>query len=544
MKLVITTACSLLISSAQADRAVEGSHPGVPSWWTHKGTPAPERSVRVIVAVKQNKAGAARLERELLKRSDPYNRAWYGKWLKKSEVDSLVKPSETAIGEVTRWLKEAGAEDVLRNDAGDFISGTVTVQQAEAMLGSHYQLYAGANGGSIMRLNGTYTLPAGVATHVDFVGPGYHFPLEHRHHVLEASPSSGYVTPTFLRKLYNVSDAKGSAGTKNIMATASFDDQYYSSYDLSNFFAEYASSATITTPTVIGLINEFEPATEASLDIQYGMGVGRDIPTQFWSTAGKQPDNPDYEPWLKWLEDVSQVGDDKLPLSFSGSYGEHESSAGGGDVGGNPAYGIRVNTEFQKLGARGCTVLLSSGDGGAYMGSGQFPASSPWTLSIGATRSSNPETTAYFSGGGFSRFWSRPSFQDAAVNAYIKKAGIENSTSFNNVTNGAAGPDVSAQGVNFAVIVEGVTRPVSGTSASCPTFNGIIALLNEARLAAGKSSLGYIVPFIYKMAGPQGAFNDITTGTNGLPALAGWDAATGWGTPKFEKLKELVLALP
>ena len=67
---------------------------------------------------------------------------------------------------------------------------------------------------------------------------------------------------------------------------------------------------------------------------------------------------------------------------------------------------------------------------------------------------------------------------------------------------------------------------------------------------AGKSSLGYLNQLIYKTAGPQGAFNDVTEGSNpgcgteGFPAAKGWDPVTGWGTPDFGKLREIVLALP
>lgn len=47
---------------------------------------------------------------------------------------------------------------------------------------------------------------------------------------------------------------------------------------------------------------------------------------------------------------------------------------------------------------------------------------------------------------------------------------------------------------------------VSGTSASTPVVAGIFALVNDKRLAAGKPTLGFLNPFIYK--NPQ-AFNDI-----------------------------------
>jgi tripeptidyl-peptidase-1 len=44
-------------------------------------------------------------------------------------------------------------------------------------------------------------------------------------------------------------------------------------------------------------------------------------------------------------------------------------------------------------------------------------------------------------------------------------------------------------------------------------------------------------------------FNDITVGSNpgcgtdGFPASPGWDPVTGAGTPKYEKMREIFLAL-
>ena len=71
--------------------------------------------------------------------------------------------------------------------------------------------------------------------------------------------------------------------------------------------------------------------------------------------------------------------------------------------------------------------------------------------------------------------------------------------------------------------------------------------LNELRLGAGKPALGFLNPFLYKNAD---AFMDVTTGNNngggpsGFPAVKGWDAATGLGTPDFQKLSAAVAALP
>lgn len=89
---------------------------------------------------------------------------------------------------------------------------------------------------------------------------------------------------------------------------------------------------------------------------------------------------------------------------------------------------------------------------------------------------------------------------------------------------------MSAQGEGFQVVIGGQISAIGGTSASSPTFAGIIALLNDYKLAQDGSTLGFLNPLLY--ANPS-AFNDITSGsnpgcgTNGFTAVAGWDPVTG-----------------
>ena len=96
-------------------------------------------------------------------------------------------------------------------------------------------------------------------------------------------------------------------------------------------------------------------------------------------------------------------------------------------------------------------------------------------------------------------------------------------------------------------VFNGETLSVGGTSLSSPIFAGLVTLLNEARIAAGKGPLGFLNPTLY--ANPD-AFHDITIGGNpgcgtpGFNATPGWDPVTGLGTPDFGKLRDVVLALP
>ena len=158
---------------------------------------------------------------------------------------------------------------------------------------------------------------------------------------------------------------------------------------------------------------------------------------------------------------------------------------------------------------------------------------------MGATTGfDGPEVAADFSGGGFSNIFPRPSYQADVVDSYLSTLGDTNAGLFN--TTGRAFPDVSTQSVSFEIRSGGAWELVDGTSAASPTFASIIALLNDRLIAAGKSPLGFLNPFLYSTG--ASALNDITSGsnpgcnTNGFPARSGWDPVTGLGTPDFNKL--------
>merc|ERR1719272_1500118 len=190
-----------------------------------------------------------------------------------------------------------------------------------------------------------------------------------------------------------------------------------------------------------------------------------------------------------------------------------------------------------------------------------WPASSPFVTAVGATRfyqdmvdggveAAVSDEDHFGSGGGFSpwTFLAQGKWQSEAVAHYFKTvpaAGLPDSKGGYDKT-GRATPDVSALGTGFAVINNGAALPggVGGTSASAPTFAGMVALLNDALIQGGKKPLGLLNPFIYENAM---AFTDVTIGwdkvgrgggelAEGFNCSAGWDPVTGVGTPVFTKL--------
>jgi subtilase family serine protease len=180
------------------------------------------------------------------------------------------------------------------------------------------------------------------------------------------------------------------------------------------------------------------------------------------------------------------------------------------------------------LGAGG-TSLTASHTTGAWQGE------TAWGLPYG-----DPGSAVQASGGGFSRLFPRPGYQD----------GIPGSRATRGV------PDVSADasghtGMAIVLSADGrsMVRNSGGTSASAPIWAALIALADQY---AGRH-LGLVNPAIYQIArGPRyhQAFHDVTTGNNtvqfppktitGYQAAPGWDPVTGWGSPNAQVLIPLL----
>jgi subtilase family serine protease len=180
--------------------------------------------------------------------------------------------------------------------------------------------------------------------------------------------------------------------------------------------------------------------------------------------------------------------------------------------------------------AAGGTSLTASHTTGAYVGE------TTWGLPYG-----QPGTAFQATGGGFSRLFPRPAYQDGL-------AGI-------GVTRGV--PDVAADasghsGMALAISVGGgryAIRNSGGTSASAPIWAALIALADQY---AGRP-LGFVNPALYRIgrsADYHRAFHDITTGDNtaiwppttitGYRAGPGWDPVTGLGSPDAQVLIPLL----
>jgi subtilase family serine protease len=210
--------------------------------------------------------------------------------------------------------------------------------------------------------------------------------------------------------------------------------------------------------------------------------------------------------------------------------------------------------------AHGITIFKSTGDAGAYECqrlkasdhrlSVEWPASSPGVVAVGGTSLSVGVDGAYAGetawqdtlsqqggGGGLSAIYQRPPWQRAP--------GVENGYS-----NGSREvPDVSANAdtaSGWSVYQGGQLTQVGGTSAASPFWAAAMLLIEQYAQRHGIRRLGFVDPTLYAIASspqPFTPFHDITVGANRFyPATAGWDFATGLGSPDVYNLARDVVA--
>uniref|UniRef100_A0A665VYV7 Tripeptidyl-peptidase 1 n=1 Tax=Echeneis naucrates TaxID=173247 RepID=A0A665VYV7_ECHNA len=518
----------------------------IPADWNHVGRVDPTEELELTFALKQQNVNL--LEEKLRLVSDP-DSPQYGKHLTLEEVASLVRPSQMTHKVVHHWLRSHGITNCLTVHTQDFIQCSMTAEVAEMLLpGSRFHRYV-RNGQSIVRSSAPYSVHDDVHQHLDFVGGLHRLPPKGQELSQEQKQSKEGlhlgVTPAILRTRYNLTAADVGTAQNNSQAVAQFLEQYYHPADLAEFMSMFGRGFQHLSQVdrVVGTQGGGKAGIEASLDIEYIMSTGANIPTWVFTNPGRHESQ---EPFLQWMLLLSNMSD--LPWVHTISYGDDEDSL-------STAYMMRINTEFMKAGVRGISLLFASGDSGAgckHLGKEQnsfrpsFPASSPYVTTVGGTSFKNPyevtyEVTDYISGGGFSNVFKMPEYQVSAVERYLKTvAATLPPKSYYNIS-GRAYPDMAALSDNYWVVSNRIPVKINFTSspqASTPVVGGLPAL-------------GFLNPRLYKLKGQ--ALFDVTEGCHlgcideqvqgkGFCAAPSWDPVTGWGTPNYPALLAVLLA--
>ncbi len=293
-----------------------------------------------------------------------------------------------------------------------------------------------------------------------------------------------------------------------------------------------------------------------------------------------------------YLYDTTSLNDNDIALEYSHWVNDDLTQAGNSSFG-TPetlAYSdgsmLVDDEEFNQAASQGMTMFASTGDNGEgcpviaatgvpFTGTPEvcYPAASPYAVAVGGTTldtnavgATGPCTSCgqpgtYYgehawigTGGGYSIHETAPYWQTNGICA--------------GCTAGRGIADIAMcadnNGCPMDVFVSGAQEGVGGTSLSSPMSMGLWARL-ESHFS---NKLGFAAPVYYGVYGhyepcplgstacvpsgepadctsalptdttcPIGGFHDIIIGTNGSPALPGWDTTTGLGSIDYGKMQ-------
>lgn len=491
-----------------------------------------------------------------------------------AEMDARYLPSAADYQKVVSWLTASGFA-IVQNDVN---RTTVTAKGATSLvaakLGVDFARITTADGDFTSAIDAP-TLPSALPDSVIAVD-GLQPHIRAHHHLRRIrrdtiTTSSGlYIGPADIRSAYGATSTMTGSG----QTIAIINDSYAVSSDLTQFWtgAGVSQSTSNITNVPVGAGPSANPEDgsldEASLDEGYTSSIAPSAHVRMYGVNSLSFSNVATALVAIANDHASIPSISVVSMSFGGV--EDALSQGG----------IRATSQaLTTLAAEGVSVVAASGDDGSrpdptltYFGyevndakSVDYPASDPNCTGIGGTNltftGASSSTLSYSSettwseipanpvqntstaagagygasGGGISVFFTKPSWQTDG-NALLASETMR------------CVPDVSAISVGTfrgglipaEVILGGTDEGVEGTSLAAPVWAAMVAIVNQARASASQSVVGLLNPVIYPLSA-SGSFHDITTGNNGdYSAIAGYDMATGLGTPILPTLLSLL----
>ncbi|TFK81104.1 family S53 protease-like protein [Polyporus arcularius HHB13444] len=471
----------LVCAASSANFRVREKLNAAPHAFTSVGPASPEQTITLRLALAQGNAGG--VVDALYSVSDPAS-SKYGQHLTKQEVESLVAPKSDTKDAVDTWLKTNGLTATTLSPAGDWISIQVPVSKANELFDANFTTFTNQNTGKDVIRTLSYSLPEVLQGHVDLVHPTVSFPASVElpsaakqkrafHSIVQRDPSSACsadnTTIPCLQELYGIPLTPATQKNNSLGVTGFFGNNAHRDW-LKIFLQTYRPDMDPDTNyTFVGFDGGVDDPTapsvsEGELDIQYTVGLATNVNVTYYF-GGIDNQDGDLSGFLDELNMLLSL--DTPPLVLTTSYGRSESGLTFDLV-------DKACQAYAQLGARGTTILFASGDSGVGCGqtnetlfSPRFPSDCPFVTSVGGTQSFSPEEAWAGSSGGFSNYYARPSYQDAAVSAWLDAHGSENAGRFN--ASGRAFPDLAAKADRF-IIYASVFFPIFGTSASSPSL--------------------------------------------------------------------------
>jgi subtilase family serine protease len=468
----------------------------------------------------------------------------YKQFLTPEQFTAQFGPTASDVQKVTDFANANGlkVESVSSNNTLVSVSGTAS--QIENTFGTTLNNYTNAKGQTYFANATQPSVPAEISGVINAVSgldneakfhtnakPQAPFVAGKPNNVspkVGSGPTGGY-TPTELRGAYDAAalNSSGITGSGQNVALVEFDG--YVQTNITTYYNQYGLSSP--TPTKV-LVDSYNGAAgqgqgEVELDIEVINAMAPAAHVYVYEA----PNSDQGE-----LDMYQKIANDNTSKAVSISWGECETSA-------NSATMSSLHNILSQMATQGQSVYAAAGDSGAYdCGTTALavdnPANDPYVTGVGGTN-----LTLSGSSYGSEKVWANSSNKSGGggglSTVYAKPSWQTGTGTTNSYSNGKRQvPDVSADAdpaTGYSIYSAGSWVVYGGTSCAAPLWAGITALNNQYAANNGKGNLGQANPTLYSMFNTSqtyAPYHDITSGTNlYYPATAGYDQATGIGTP-------------
>jgi hypothetical protein len=497
----------------------------------------------------RNRAELAEMNRRLYNPADPL----FGKYLTPQQFEERFGATQADYDAVVAFLRSRGL--VVSNNATgrNLILASGSTAKIQAALAVKINKYKLPHGAEAYANAGEPIVPSEIASKIIGVIGLDNLATRHPHisrpnllsprivpHVIGSGPFGG-LTPTDIKTAYKITQGSldGDGQTVGLLELDGYIHSdikaYTDKYDLGDADLEDV------------LLNGFNGAPtsinteEVVLDIEMIKAIAPKAKILVYEAANTAPN------FVAILNEMARTGKARI-ISISWGNAENEMTLS------------EVQTEhdiFERMVNAGQAVYAASGDDGAFGDTNRGnptlvvaddPAAQSNVVAVGGTTLKVTgkggeyvsETTwndiavrAGSGGGGISQYWPKPDFQKG-IGSTLDKREL---------------PDVSLNsspltGYSYYATIPGGAGKFlvgGGTSFAAPLWAAFHALVNQQRVSLGSNELGFPNPQIYSIAGSNkyvDTFHDIKdSSTNGFyAATAGFDDATGWGTPIGDNL--------
>jgi pseudomonalisin len=512
---------------------------------------ADARLERMILVLAPDAARQQALEVLLQSQQDPSS-PQYHQWLTPESFGQQFGISDSDLSQISNWLTGHGfqVDEIVAGRRAIVFSGTVG--QVETTFHTQMRQY-NVNGERHLANASPVSIPAALAEVVRGVSSLHDFRKTPLHNIVDFTAGSGhYLSPADFATIYDVAPLYSASfdGAGQTLAIVGRTNIAVS--DVTSFRSMMGLPAN--NPTVVlngpdpGIISSGEE-TEALLDVEWSGAVAKKAAVQLVVSAStRTTDGVDLS--------AQYIVSHNLAPVLSVSFGSCEAQMG-------PSENAFWNSLWSQAAAQGITAFVSAGDSGAA--GCDAPSSSKGTQAAVSGLCSTPYNvcvggTEFNDTGNPTQFWSSTNTSaDGSALSYIPENVWNESgsvTGGSGLWSGGGGvssiyakpawqaghgvpndnrrdvPDVSLSAAGhdaYLFVQSGSLGAVSGTSASSPSFAGLMVLINQKT----NGRQGNANPIFYNLATLQAAggaavFHDVTSGNNSVPGVTGFTAGPGY----------------